>query len=196
MKFVSVAYANLMRGQNGPAIAAAEKALRNSTAMPIRFLAGRILAEAGAAARAGTVASGLASEVPAEPQSYGKIIQGVIALKTGDPGQAVKILTDANSVLDTWLGHFDLGRAYLALRAFPQADSEFDRCIQRRGEALSLLDSDPTYGYFPPVYYYQGRAREGLGTAGFADSYRAYLKIRGKSTEDPLLPDVRKRAGN
>ena len=46
-----------------------------------------------------------------------------------------------------------------------------------------------------PVYYYQGRVREGLKTTGFADSYRTYLTIRGKSTEDPLLPEVRRRAG-
>ena len=127
--------------------------------------------------------------------SSGRIIVSVLALKKGDARQAIKILTDATAVLDTWLGHFDLGRAYLALDAFPRADSEFDRCIKRRGEALSLLDEDPTYGYLPPAYYYLGRAREGLKTAAFAESYREYLKIRGKSTEDPLLPDVRRRAG-
>jgi hypothetical protein len=43
------------------------------------------------------------------------------------------------------------------------------------------------------VYYYLGRAREGLQTAGFADMYGEYLKIRGKSTEDLLLPDIRRR---
>jgi hypothetical protein len=37
--------------------------------------------------------------------------------------------------------------------------------------------------------------REGLNSTKFADSYREYLNIRGKSTEDPLLPDVRRRAG-
>jgi len=31
-------------------------------------------------------------------------------------------------------------------------------------------------------------------TAGFADSYRAYLAIRGQSKDDPLLPEVRRRA--
>jgi eukaryotic-like serine/threonine-protein kinase len=55
--------------------------------------------------------------------------------------------------------------------------------------------SEPTFGYFPVVYYYQGRAREGLKTEGFADSYREYLKIRGESTEDPLVTEVRKRVG-
>ena len=74
---------------------------------------------------------------------------------------------------------------------FAQADSEFDRCLTRRGELFIDLD----YGYLPPVYYYQGRAREGLKTEGFAQSYVAYLSIRGQSKEDPLLFDARRRAG-
>ena len=194
-KFVSLGFVQLAGGQKAAAAAASRKALENSQAMPFRFLAARILIEAGGIATAKAVAAEFASQLGAEPQAYGKIIEGEIALKNGETGQAVKILSDANNLVDTWLGHFDLGRAYLAAGAFAQADSEFDRCITRRGEALSLFDEDPTYGYFPPVYYYQGRAREGLQTAGFTSSYREYLKIRGNSTEDPLLPEVRKRAG-
>jgi tetratricopeptide (TPR) repeat protein len=194
-KFVSLGFVQLAGGRKAAAAAAARKALENSQAMPFRFLAARILIEAGGIATAKAVAAEFASQLGAEPQAYGKIIEGEIALKNGETGQAVKILSDANNLVDTWLGHFDLGRAYLATGAFAQADSEFDRCITRRGEALSLFDEDPTYGYFPPVYYYQGRAREGLQTAGFTSSYREYLKIRGNSTEDPLLPEVRKRAG-
>ncbi len=78
------------------------------------------------------------------------------------------------TLLDTWIGHFELGRAYLrATNQFAaKADSEFDRCLKRRGEALSLfLDEEPTYGYFPMVYYYQGRVREGLKNEGFAECY-------------------------
>jgi len=78
------------------------------------------------------------------------------------------------------------------MERYPEADSEFDRCIKRRGEALSLFLDLSTYGYFPPVYYYQGRAREGLKTAGFADSYKKYLSIRGAAGEDPLLPEARR----
>ena len=80
---------------------------------------------------------------------------------------------------------------------FLQADSEFDRCLKRRGEALQLiLGDEPTYAYVPLVYYYQGRVREGLKSeAGFADSYRRYLDFRGNSTDDPLLPEIRKRVG-
>ncbi len=144
----------------------------------------------------GALSAGLAAELQAEPQAYASIIDGLVALESGDARQAIKLLTAANGLLDTWIGHFDLGRAYLDAGAFPQADSEFDRCLKRRGEALALfLDEEPTYGYFPPVYYYQGRVREGLKSTKFAESYVAYLDIRGKSTEDPLVPEVRARAG-
>jgi len=194
-KLTSLAYAQLARGQNSLAIAAADKALQTSSIVPVRFLAARVLVEAGATAKARPLAAALVAELPAAPQAYGKIIEGQIALKSGNARTAIKALTEANTLLDTWFGRFDLGRAYLAAGAFPQADSEFDQCIARRGEALSLLDEDPTFGYFPSVYYYQGRVREGLKNAGFAASYREYLKIRGESKEDPLLPDVRKRAG-
>ena len=51
----------------------------------------------------------------------------------------------------------------------------------------------PTYGYLPPVYYYQGRVREGLKNPGFAEYYKKYLDIRGKAGEDPLIAEVRHR---
>jgi len=57
------------------------------------------------------------------------------------------------------------------------------------------MDNVPTFGYFPPVYYLQGRAREGLKSPGFTESYRNYLSIRGQANEDPLLPEIRKRLG-
>jgi eukaryotic-like serine/threonine-protein kinase len=193
-KFLALAYTWLQRQQNRPAIAAAEKALANSKVLHIRFLAARIFVEAGETAKGRALAAELGSELQAAAQAYAKIVEGAAALKTRDARQAVKSLTEANALLDTWIGRLDLGRAYLEAGAFTQADSEFDRCIKRRGEALSLfLDEEPTYGYLPSVYYYQGRVREGLKSAGFAESYRTYLSIREKAGEDPLLPDVRRR---
>ncbi|HUQ89532.1 MAG TPA: serine/threonine-protein kinase [Vicinamibacterales bacterium] len=195
-KFAALAYAQLLRQQKGAAVTAADKALANDNSVKIRFLAGRIFADAGDMKRAEAVIAQLSSEIYAEPQAYSKILQGVLALNRGEAQPAVKLLLEANALLDTWIGRFDIGRAYLAAQMLPQADSEFDRCIQRRGEALALfLDEEPTYAFFPPVYYYRGRVREAMNLAGFADSYRAYLTIRGKSTEDTVLPDVRRRAG-
>jgi serine/threonine protein kinase/Flp pilus assembly protein TadD len=193
IKLTSIAYAHVLAGRNGQAITAAEKALEYSRGMSVRFLAARIFVDAGAPAKAKPLADSLTSELAAEPQAHGKIIDGLIALKNDKPRDAIKLLTEANTQLDTWFGHFDLGRAYLAAEAPLQAQAEFDRCDTRRGEALSLMDEGPTYGQFPPVYYYQGRVREAQGDASFADSYKKYLEIRGKSTEDRLVPDVRKR---
>lgn len=194
-KFALLAYTQLLRQQKGPALEAVKNALELSKAVKTRFVAGQVYAALGESAKAGELASGLASELQIEPQAYAKLIQGEVLLKSGNARDAVSVFTDANRLLDTWMGRFDLGRAYLDSGAFTEADSEFDRCIRREGEVLSLfLDEVPTYGYFPPVYYYQGRVREGMKT-GFAESYRKYLSIRGKAGEDPLLPEVRRRIG-
>jgi tetratricopeptide (TPR) repeat protein len=195
-KFAALAYTQLLRGQPAAARDAAENALAHSDAAGIRFLAARVLMDAGDVERARALTTSLVSEPLVEPQAYGKILDGQLALKNGDSTQAIKLLTEANTLLDTWIGHFDLGRAYLEAGLFTQADSAFDRCVRRRGEALALfLREEPTFGYVPPVYYYQGRAREGLKTAEFAEAYRTYLRIREKAGEDPLLAEVRRRAG-
>jgi len=191
------ALANLqsIRGQRAPALAAAKRALELSQAFQTRFVAAQVYVALGEVAKAKGLAAGLSSELQTEPQAYAKLIEGEAALKAGDARGAVKLFTDANTLLDTWSGRFDLGRAYLEIGAFTEADSEFDRCIKRRGEALQLFWDLPTYSYFPPVYYYQGRAREGMKNVGFAESYKKYLSIRGNSGEDPLVADVRRRVG-
>jgi tetratricopeptide (TPR) repeat protein len=190
-KFSWMAHAQLLAGRNADAIAAANKALMYSRGMSDRFLAARFFIEGGAIEKARPIAIALAGELGSEPQTYGRILEGQIALKTGKAREAIKILTDANAVLDTWFGHFDLGRAYLAANAFTQADSEFGRCIDRRGEAITLMNEGPTYGHFPIAYYYRGLARRGIGTAGYLESFAEYEKIRGNSTEDPLLKAIR-----
>jgi tetratricopeptide (TPR) repeat protein len=124
------------------------------------------------------------------------LVLGEAALKDHNASQAIQLFTEASQLLDTWIGRFDLGRAYLEAGAFAEADSEFDRCIKRRGEALELfMDDMPTYSYLPMVYYNQGRVREGLKSPGFADSYRTYLSIRGNSTDDPWVAEARRRIG-
>jgi tetratricopeptide (TPR) repeat protein len=196
-KFAALAYTQLSRGQKQLAVAAANKALANSQGPKFRFLAAQIFLETGDVAKAQKLAATLGSEMTTEPQAYAKIIEGGMARKRGDAPQAVKALMDANALLDTWLGHFELGRTYLEAKAFAEADSEFDKCLARRGEAIALfIDEVPTYGYFPPVYYYQGRVREGLHSTGFGASYRNYLSIRGQAGEDPLLPEIHKRIGH
>lgn len=193
-KFSGLAYVQLLRGQKAAALEATKRALELSKEVKTRFLAARVYAALGETQQAKELAAGLSAEVQIEPQAYGKLIEGEIALAGGDGRTAVERITEGNKLLDTWIGRFDLGRAYLENGSFAEADSEFDRCIQRRGEALALfLDERPTYGYLPPVYYYQGRVREALKVSGFQDSYKKYTSIRGKAGEDPLLADIGRR---
>jgi eukaryotic-like serine/threonine-protein kinase len=193
-KFAALAYTNLWRDRKDLAQTAAEKALANDKSVKIRFIAGVVFSQTGATAKAREMAKALALELQAEPQAYAKLVEGQIAMKSGNAREAIKAFSDANGLLDTWIGHFFLGGAYLVAGAFPEADSEFESCIRRRGEALTVyMDDVPTYAYFPLVYYYQGRVREGMKTSNFAESYRRYLSVREKADEDPLLPEVRHR---
>jgi len=197
-KLAAIAYAELSRGQNRAAIEAAEEALRRGNTVKTRFLSARTFVEAGDAAKARPIIDGLANELYAEPLAYAKILEGLILLKSGDARRAIPILRQANEQFDTWIGLFDLGRASLAAGLFAQADSAFDTCLNaRRGEALSLfLDEEPTSAFLAPVHYYLGQARQGLKSPRYADSYRAYVTLRGNSKEDPLLAEVRKLAGS
>jgi eukaryotic-like serine/threonine-protein kinase len=189
-------HVRLLQGQSEAAVAAAESALATSKIVKIRFLAARVFAAAGKPERAKEIAATLAAEAQLEPQAYGQLIEGEIALAAGDAKAAAQQFTAGNARFDTWIGHFDLGRAQLEAGSFEEAASAFDLCIKRRGEALALfLDESPTYGYLPAVHYYQGRAREGLKNPAAAESFRAFLQIRGQSSEDPLVVEARKRSG-
>jgi serine/threonine protein kinase/tetratricopeptide (TPR) repeat protein len=195
-KLAALARTQLWRGETRAAIAAAEKALTNYDGLNIRFMAARTFVEAGRLDKANLLIAAMAKELLAEPQAYAKILEGEIALKKKELRQAIERFNEANALLDTWLAHFGLGRAYFEAGLFAQADSEFDGCLKRRGETLQLvLNDEPTYAFLPPAHYYLGRVREELKSEGSVDSYRDYLKFRGTSTEDPLVKDVKKRIG-
>ena len=192
--FAMLGDAELLMGEKQSALGAAEKALTYSQSAKIKFLAARVFLQAGDAARARKLASELASGLEAEPQAYAQLILGEAALQEKDPKDALQFLTTAKKLADMWIVHLDLGRTYLEAGDFVQADSEFDTCLKRRGEALEVFTDDmPTYSYLPPVYYYEGRVLEGLKNPSAADSYRTYISIRGKAGEDPSLPDIRRR---
>ena len=191
-KFAALAYTQLSWGHNRQALEAAKRALSNTKKVNVRFLMARILVETGEAATARALAAGLTSELSPEAQADAKLLEGEAALKAKDAAKAIQLFTDANKVLDTWMGRFDLGRAYLEAGLYVQADSEFDQCVIRRGEALELYDG-PTYGYFPTVYYYLGRTEEGLGSSGAANSYARFVSVQVKGDDGPLFQDAKKR---
>ena len=190
---VILAEALLAKGEKGKALAAAALASTGSTDASLLYPAALIYIKAGKSDRALPLARKLNEQFEPDPQAYGKLIEGEIQLKEGKFRDAVNSFQQAQKIADTWLGRYSLGRAYLAAEQYPEADSEFDVCLQRRGEATAVfLDDDPSLRYLPPVFYYQGRAREGLNSSG-ADSYRAFLSIKHDAVGDPLVADAKRR---
>ena len=191
-KYASLANIEEQQGQQAAALAAIAKALAGSQATSIEFLAARLYVDAGDLPKAQKLASTLSAQQSSEPQAYGKMLAGMTALKNKDAKGAISQLIAANNLMNTWIGQFELGQAYLGAGEFKQADAAFQQCIKRRGEAVELFDDNvPTYSYFPAVYYYDGRALEGLKNPAAADAFKNYLSVRGQSTDDPLVASLR-----
>jgi len=193
-KLFTLAHAELTRGRSDQAAAAAQRAVKIGQQEQVLFEAARVYLETDRKDEALALAAQLAERLAPEPQAYAKLIEGEIALANAEANRAVTLFSEAQEILDTWIGRVDLGRAYLESGAFPEAHAEFEAALARRGEAASVfLDDVPSYHYLPPVYYYLGRALEGLGSPGAADSYRAFLEIKEPGDGDPLVTDARRR---
>jgi tetratricopeptide (TPR) repeat protein len=181
-------------GKTQDAVAQASGAISSSKDSGVLYSAAQIYVAAGQEPKALQAVAPLSQRLENEPQIYAKLIAGEAQLKRGNAHDALNSFQEAQKLADTWLGHFDMGLAYLAASAFPEASSEFDVCLKRRGEATSVfLDDVPSYHLLPPVYYYQGRAREGLNSPGAAESYKTFLALKEKGAGDPLVADAQRR---
>jgi eukaryotic-like serine/threonine-protein kinase len=181
-------------GKTKESVSSASKAVEESKDVSVLYRAAQVYIAAGQGEKALQLVAPLAQRLEAEPQVYAKLIAGEAQLKKGNARDALNSFQEAQKLADTWLGHFDMGRAYLDAGAFTEASSEFDVCLKRRGEATSLfLDDVPSYHVLPPVYYYQGRAREGLNSPGATESYKTFLAIKEKGAGDPLVADAQRR---
>ena len=178
------------------AIAAAEQALAHSKAVKIRFLAARVFVEAGAVANARALLDGTrrgaAGRAAGLRQDHRRTSP---RLKSGDRARRSR-----RSPKPTLAGHLDRplrSRARLSrgrrvhagrfrVRSLHQAPRRGAVAVPRRGTDVRL---------FPAGLLLPGPRPEGLNSADFAESYRDYLEIRGKSPDDPLATEVRKRSG-
>jgi tetratricopeptide (TPR) repeat protein len=141
------------------------------------------------------LAAELSKQLGPEPRAYAKIIEGEILKKQGKTNEAIVLFNQAQEILDTWLGRFSLGKAYIEAAAFPDAYRELDSCLKRHGEAASVFFNDvPSIHYLPLIYYYRGRAQEGLKSDAAKESYQQFLQIKANADKgDPLVEDCLKR---
>jgi tetratricopeptide (TPR) repeat protein len=191
---VTLAEVREMQGRAAEAVKLAADALAKSSEPSVALLAGRVFILAGREKRGLEIGADLERKLDAEPQMYGKLLAGEADLKRGDLRSAVADFNDAQKLSDSWLGRYGLGRAYVAAGAHVNAQTEFDVCLKRKGEATTvLLDDIPTYRLMSPARYYMARAQEGLGSAAAAESYKAFLAIKAKGDEQGLVADARRR---
>jgi len=189
-----LADAKLASGKTSEAVAAAKMALAHDNGSIAQFSAGRVYVEAGQYAPVQGLISQLDARLDADSQAYGKLLEGEMILKRGDAKRAIALFLDAQKLSDMWIGRLNLGRAYIDAGAFPEADSELEKCLKRRGEAsAAYLDDIPTFRLLPPVTYYLGRAQEGIKSPAAVESYKAYLAMKAKGDEGGLVKDAEKR---
>ncbi len=190
----TLALIQMTLGKTQESVSSAGKAAAESKEPSVLYRAAQAYIAAGQEEKALQLVAPLSQSLEAEPQVYAKLIAGEAQLKKGNARDALTSFQEAQKLADTWLGHFDMGRAYLDAGAFTEASSEFDLCLDRRGEATSVfLDDVPSYHVLPAVYYYQGRAREGLNSPGAAESYKTFLSLKEKGAGDPLVADAQRR---
>ena len=192
-KLTTLAEAELASGQPARATSAAERALGMSGDLAVIVSAARVLIETGEEKKALAAAGQLAAKLEPDPQMYAALLRGEAELKRRNFRDAVTRFKEARQLADAWLVRYDLGRAYLEAGSFAEADAEFDACVKRRGEAAAVyLDEVPTFRVFPPVYYYLGRTREGLKSAGAPDAFKTFLGFQ-TGEGGPLAADARAR---
>ena len=192
-KYVVLAEAQIMVGQRAEALQSLNKAVSMSKA-DVLFAAARVYLMVGNLPNASALASDLSKQLQAEPQSLGKLIEGDIQLKNGHSKQAIQLFLESERLEDSWLARFDLARAYIEAGAYTDANTELETCLKRRGEATDIyIDEQQTFRYFPPTYYYLGRALEGLKSPGAAGAYRNFLALKVQDPHDPMVNDAKKR---
>jgi serine/threonine protein kinase/Tfp pilus assembly protein PilF len=193
-KYIILAQTYLLQGKKDLAEEAAEKAIQTARREEFLFSAAQVYIQTGYEDKARDLAGELQKNIEPINRAYAKMIGGELSLTRGDASGAIDLFQEAQNLVDTWLSHFMLGRAYIEAEAYSQAYSEFEICLKRKGEATSVYFNDlPTCRYLPPLYYYLGRSQEGLNSAQAADSYNAFLIIKEKGDGDWMIEDARKR---
>ena len=195
---VTLAEVHQLQGRDAEALKLADEALATSPDQNIALLAGRVLILAGRPARGLEIAAGLDRKLDQEAHMYARLLTGEADLHRRDARAAVGSFSAAREISDSWIARYGLGRAYLSANVFTDAQTEFDLCLSRKGEATTLLlDDIPTYRFMTWTRYYMARAQQGQGSpvaaAAAQESYKAFLAMKENDDEQGLVADARRR---
>jgi tetratricopeptide (TPR) repeat protein len=193
VKHMALAEALLAQGATEDAVAAAARGVDLISTDATLVPAALVYLAAGRNDEALAIAATLGDKLSPQSRAYADLIEGLVALESGDQVTAIEHMTAAAENADLWLVRFNLGRAYFEAGYFVEALDEFTVAETRHGEAMALfLDDLPTYRYVATLPYWQGRAQSELGMSDVAsESFNAFLARRPKG--GPLADDARQR---
>ena len=177
------------------AIAEAQGVLSKSRPLSIAVPAALTLIDAGRTNEAVRVAEELEGSLQPSTRAWAGVIRARLALADKRTVDAVEALRASQKLADLWLIRFTLARAYLDAGQHAEALADFELCLKRRGEAMSLFFEDvPTFRYLAPLPYWIARAQEGVGMRPqAAQNYSTFLATRTAAQNDPLVVDARRR---
>jgi eukaryotic-like serine/threonine-protein kinase len=198
VKHTALAEAYEGQGKIAAAVAEARKAVHAAEGKPLQVLAAAVLIRAGQDREAKALAASFSQRLTPESRAYGKILEGLIAMKDRRMAEAVDAFTGAQKFADLWLARFQLGVAYVEAGHFAEGLGELERCLKRRGEATAIfLDEMPSFRYLVALPYWVGRAQQELGMGAEATTnYKAYIALRASAPRDRLALDAKKRLGS
>lgn len=167
--------------------------LETSGGLPRQVPAALMYLEIGDTESARLIAESLAKNLQPQNRAYAALINGVIAMKSGDAVTAIETIASGIELADLWLLRFYSGIAYLEAGFGAEALDEFTACQERRGEASALfLDDLPTYRYMATLPYWTGRAQFELGM--LHDARQNFMTFAARRPEgDALAEDARER---
>ncbi|MBM3790459.1 MAG: tetratricopeptide repeat protein, partial [Acidobacteria bacterium] len=123
-KSAALAQALAGLGSKSEALAQAERIVTGGQPPPVLFEAARVFIAVDRPENALRIAAELEKSLRQEPRMYGKLIEGEVRLSRREVWDAVRLFHEAQELNDTWLGRYNLGRAYLDGSAFTEAYSE------------------------------------------------------------------------
>ena len=161
-KLLALSEAHAALGQAMPSQTAITRARALASDDGVLVTAARQAIASGRLDEAAKIAATLSGRLPAPSRAFAKMIEGEMAIARKQYPAAIDALNGALALADLWLVRFSRGLAYFHRGDYPGAMSEFQKCLERRGEATAVfLDDSPTFRYYAPrALLARARARD------------------------------------
>ncbi len=153
------------------------------------FLTGELLLALGETERAQQKADQLRGQLHKIPRAYAEMLLAKIELSAGNHVSAIDHINQSTELANLWLGRLIRGQIYLAAGHYPEAVDDFEECLARQGESVSMfLDDVPTFTRLVEVRYWLAKAEQGLGMLNpSARHYQQYLAARDLASDATVL---------